>query len=287
MKTITTCPVCESPLDSYMETKDFFGQQEGFELLKCPSCGLIETNPQPDPKEILKYYKSNSYVSHGQSKGYIFDQVYRKIQKRNHLYKYKHIVKHKGKGNLLLDYGAGNGSFATYMQHRSFEVTAVEPDQEAIKGLDQKIHNHSSLQDINGPFDVITSFHVVEHVHELDTLFGLLKKNLAPDGVLMLALPNYQSYDAQYYQEYWAGYDVPRHLHHFTRSSLYQQCQKFELKIVDTQPLIFDSYYVSLLSEQYKKSKFALIRGGYHGWKSNRKARKTGLYSSLLYIIKH
>lgn len=284
MKEINQCPVCQSELKPHLSVHDLFGEQEQFEVLHCKNCNTLETNPQPDQSEIVKYYQSNSYVSHGDTKGSLFDKVYKTIQGINQSSKLR-IIKKYSFGKTILDYGAGNGAFLNYMKSKAFNCTAVEPDAKARALIDSDIPNFANIEQVKQSFDIISCIHVLEHVHDITDLLNQFKAMLTRNGIIVLALPNHQSYDAHHYQEYWAGYDVPRHLHHFSQKSISTLTQKVGLNLVGICPLKFDSYYVSLLSEQYKKSNFAPIRGAYRGFISNRKAHKSGEYSSLIYVI--
>jgi cyclopropane fatty-acyl-phospholipid synthase-like methyltransferase len=191
----------------------------------------------------------------------------------------------------LLDLGAGTGAFAAYMQQYGWNVTALEPDPSARqKGLEL---NKIQLQPVDTlfqlpaeTFHVITMWHVLEHVHRLHDYLGQLKKLLSKDGALFIAVPNYTSYDAKHYQEYWAAYDVPRHLYHFSPTSMRLLLQKHGLVVKKTIPMVLDSFYVSMLSEKYKTGKVSLIKGVWYGSISNANAffRKERC-SSLIYLV--
>lgn len=284
MNEIDNCPICNTPLKEGRKVEDHFGSGESFQLKSCPKCQTLTTSPQPSESEIGRYYKTDNYISHGDSKGSLFDSLYRTIQNRNQNYKLNLIRKYS-LGNNLLDFGAGAGSFAEYSYNKSFHVTAVEPDDKARNRISNDVETHSSLQTVNKSFDIITAYHVLEHVHQLHDTLEKFKSLLNRNGTIHLALPNYQSFDAQYYDTFWAGYDVPRHLYHFSQKGVHQLVSDFGLNLVGTHPLKFDSFYVSLLSEQYKNTNFAAAKGFMKGYISNAKARKSGEYSSLIYVI--
>ena len=287
MEQLAKCPICgSSQLDPFFKVADHFGSKELFNIELCNDCEGLVTNPRPDEKEIVTYYKSNSYVSHGQSKGILFDYVYKRLQQINLKNKYL-LIKKEHSGKRLLDYGCGAGSFLEYMYQRNYKVNGVEPDASARGLIDPQIPTATSIDDLpTQQYDVITAFHVIEHVHELHHTLGALKQRLDPNGILVLALPNPLSYDAQYYGTDWAGYDVPRHLYHFNQKSLDSLAYQFNLGVSKVLPMRLDSYYVSLLSEQYKKSKFAPVKALWHGYRSNQLAKTSGEYSSLLYVLK-
>ncbi|NVK85224.1 MAG: class I SAM-dependent methyltransferase [Cytophagia bacterium] len=285
MQEIQSCPVCsKESFKEYLKVPDHFGSKEGFTLVKCCSCQTLSTTPQPDEKEIITYYKSNSYVSHGDSINPIFDFVYRTIQNRNLKYKRK-LIERYTLGKNLLDYGCGSGTFLEYMNKQGWETKGIEPDENARQIAEEKGVKLTSLDQLNSEYDCITLFHVLEHVHKLKETIQTLIEHLSKNGVLMLALPNYNSRDAQQYREFWAGYDVPRHLYHFNQKSIFSLAKEFGLNIVSTHPLYFDSYYVSLLSEKYKNGKGNLIGAVKTGYLSNHSAKKTKEHSSLIYVL--
>ncbi|HEY9117170.1 MAG TPA: class I SAM-dependent methyltransferase, partial [Roseivirga sp.] len=253
-------------------------------LSSCSQCNTLITTPIPDEKNIITYYKSNSYVSHGDKVNPIFDKVYKQVQSRNLNYKQRIIEKYT-LSKTLLDYGCGAGTFLSHMVRNGWSGVGVEPDSNARQiALSKKIQV-LPLYEIKDSFDCITLFHVLEHVHQLRTTLQALIEKLNKSGVLILALPNFKSYDAHYYKEYWAGYDVPRHLYHFSQKSIFTLAKSFGLNIVATHPMKFDSYYVSLLSEKYKHGKSRLPPAIKTGYISNQRAKSSKEYSSLIYIL--
>jgi len=285
VKEIQHCPLCNSEdLSPFLSTQDYFGSQESFDLLKCSKCQGLSTSPQPNEDEILPYYKSNAYISHGDQSAGIISKVYRIIQNRNFHYKRKIIQKYVLNKNIL-DYGCGTGHFLKYLSDLEWETTGIEPDPRAKQQAKDKGINITELDRLNKTYDCISLFHVLEHVHEQHSTIQKLKNQLTANGVIIIALPNYLSFDAKHYDKYWAGYDVPRHLYHFNQNTVHDLFKKFGLNIVSTHPLYYDSYYVSLLSEEYKHGKKNLLRGLYNGFTSNQRAKKTKEYSSLIYIL--
>ncbi len=289
LETIAKCPVCQNtPLKPLRDVKDHFGTKETFTLNLCDQCETLTTTPRPTESDIVKYYKSNSYVSHGDSGGFAIDLIYKTVQHINFRHKHTILSKYTLDKNHL-DYGCGTGSFLSYLQHKRWTVTGIEPDNNA-RSIAQDTYKlpkvYSSLSGVTETeFSSISLFHVLEHVHSLKETLDHLSTLLSKNGVLILALPNYKSFDAQHYQEYWAGYDVPRHLHHFSQKSIHQLAKSFGLNIVATHPMKFDSYYVSLLSEQYKRGRKHYLNAFRKGYRSNRQALKTHEYSSLIYVL--
>jgi predicted SAM-dependent methyltransferase len=131
--------------------------------------------------------------------------------------------------------------------------------------------------------DVITMWHVLEHVYHLKRDIGQITRVLKQDGALFIAVPNMNSYDAKVYKEYWAAYDVPRHLYHFQEDTIKQLFSQFNMVCIDVLPMKFDAYYVSMLSEKYKGG--SILRAFFNGWLSNMKSESNG-YSSQIYVFK-
>ena len=286
------CPWCNSENNhQFLELKDYFLTQEQFEILECNECGLLFTSPCPTPDKIGSYYKSEDYLSHNEEKKGLFAKIYNKVKKINIKNKFNIATKsQKPKAKSLLDIGCGVGDFLLYAKENGCKITGIEPSEDARKiaekKLDCKILPPEELQNIpDKSFDIVTMWHVLEHVADLKTEIHHLQRILKKDGRLVLALPNYKSYDAEYYKDKWAAYDVPRHLSHFSRTSIKNIFKETNLQLVDIKPLKWDSFYISMLSEQYLNSKNSFFKGILTGWKSNRKAKKSGEYSSLVYIF--
>ncbi len=291
METLSLCPLCQSAyLSDFQIFKDHFGNNEDFQIMCCNHCTLLFTNPRPDSDEIINYYKSSGYISHGDRTHPVIDFIYQRVQHLNFKYKYKHLQKHHHlTKNSILDFGCGSGNWLRYLKQQSWNVMGTEPDDVARDraALDNiQVYNSLDSISLEKKFSVITAFHVLEHVHHLHETVKELKSRLSEHGILMLALPNHASYDAKNYGSFWAGWDVPRHFYHFKPKDVSNLAQQFGLKIVDQLPLRWDSFYVSLLSEQYMKHKFPMPRAFYHGLKSNLKANKNGNYSSLIYVLR-
>jgi len=192
----------------------------------------------------------------------------------------------------LLDVGCGTGDFLQVAFQSGWNIAGIEPNLQARAIANKKTNDSAfdSEQLFNfesQSFDVITLWHVLEHLPDLEAHFALFKKLLRPDGVLIIAVPNYKSYDAQVYKEFWAAYDVPRHLWHFSQVSIKRLAKEVNLELIKTAPMKFDAFYVSLLSEKYKSDKMNYFKGFWNGYRSNWKARRTSEYSSLIYVLKH
>ena len=285
---MNTCPWCGKPTNHlFMKVKDYFLTQEEFELYQCDQCGLVFTEPRPAPDVIGNYYKSDKYYSHQQNaKGFI-PRIYELVKIVNLKRKASIALDVLPKGRLL-DIGCGVGDFLLQIKKMGWEVMGIEPSEQAQTIAESRLgfkpllpSESASLPDQS--FDVITMWHVLEHVDDLKFQTNELHRLLKPGGRLIIALPNYQSFDCQYYNDKWAAWDVPRHLNHFSGDCLQGILNSKDFKYIDNQRLVWDSYYISYLSEQYLGHSLPLIRGLWIGFKSNCKALHSGMYSSLVY----
>ncbi len=281
------CPICSNKrFDNFLICDDYSVSKESFALVKCTKCSLILTNPRPKKEAIGKYYQSDHYISHTNKANSLTNFLYKAVRyytTRQKVQLIKKLNRHVGK---VLDYGCGTGDFLTACKNKKWKVQGVEPDDKARLIAEQKSLTdiHSNIAQINEKFDVITAWHVVEHISDLVTTIKTLKKKLKDGGFFVIALPNHMSHDALSYQDKWAAYDVPRHLYHFNRTSMQHFAKKFKLTIKEVLPMKFDAYYISMLSEKYKRGN--LFRALKTGLKSNNLASKNGEYASLIYILK-
>lgn len=268
--------------------KDYFLTQEEFYLIKNKEFGFLETHPQP-LNSLANYYESPNYFSHSNENKSFFERLYHWIKTINIRYKFS-IVSDKKKKKKLLDYGCGTGDFLAYAQKKKWTVLGSEPNEKARKIAQKKVGltkvSTDSLSDISEKFDVITMWHVLEHIPNLDETLIELKSKIHPTGKLIFALPNFESFDAKFYKHFWAAYDVPRHLWHFSPKSFEALLKHHGMIIEKIYPLWFDSYYVSLLSEKYRKTKLGFFRALFIGTFSNFLALFSKNYSSVVYKIK-
>jgi 2-polyprenyl-3-methyl-5-hydroxy-6-metoxy-1,4-benzoquinol methylase len=295
MFTTTQCPVCDGKtFTPFLTCIDHTVSHETFALVKCDSCRLIITSPRPDNGTLGKYYISDEYISHSNRSVTITDKAYKIARNIALSWKVNLVSKHVNgsKGNNLLDYGCGTGEFLKRAQQVGYNVTGVEPSDlartQALELTNAPVA--ASVDEITtGPFDAITLWHVLEHVPDLNGVLEQLKTRLRENGTIFIAVPNHQSHDAKVYRELWAGYDVPRHLWHFSKENMKALFQKHNLKLSAIVPMKLDAFYVSMLSEKYKRNKISiagLSKAFITGLQSNAKAASTSEYSSLIFIGK-
>ena len=289
----TNCPVCDSTgIKNVLSVKDHIVSGETFAIAECNSCSLRITQDAPDKASIAPYYRSEDYISHTNTSKGLINRLYQFVRKRTIQKKRKLVEKTSGlmKGTLL-DVGSGTGVFVNEMKQAGWQVTGLEPDIEAKKIAwklyDLELGDASNFfQLTTGSFDVITLWHVLEHVHDLAAYVQQLKSLLKENGKLIIAVPNYTSKDAALYKEYWAAYDVPRHLYHFSPRSMQVLMKKNGLQLLRYKPMWYDSFYISLLSSKYKNGTINLVAAFWNGFVSNFQAMAdVKKCSSVIYII--
>lgn len=275
-----------------LKVKDHSVSGEEFQLVYNQSLEMLETFPQPEEDKLPVYYKSDDYISHTDSKRNLFEKVYHLVRNIALKRKLKLINSVSTETKNLLDIGCGTGDFLQVAQNNNWNVTGIEPNEKARALANTKISNQvlnaSELINLKkNSFDIITLWHVLEHLPNIEDQISVLKKLLKHNGTIIIAVPNHKSFDASYYKTFWAAYDVPRHLWHFSKTAIKKLFKKEQMDLIKILPMKFDAYYVSLLSEKYKTGKMNFMKAFWIGWQSNLKAKKSGEYSSLIYIIKN
>ena len=279
------------PKKVFLEVKDYSVSGEKFQLLYNEDLDMLETHPQPLAEDLGKYYKTEDYISHTDSKRNVMEYIYHIVREFTIKRKVKLINSYSKEEKALLDIGCGTGDFLQAAKKNGWQVTGIEPNEKARNIANSKSNNavfdsKHLFEMKENQFDVITLWHVLEHLPNLEQHITAFKKLLKSNGTLIIAVPNFKSHDAQYYKSFWAAYDVPRHLWHFSKKAISRLFEKENLKLVDIKPMMFDSFYVSLLSEKYKKGFMNPMKAFWVGLQSNIKGRSSNEYSSHIYIIK-
>ena len=287
------CPFCNSQnIGKALSVKDYTVSSKIFELIKCSDCTGMFTQDVPGQEDIGSYYASENYISHSDTQKGFINKLYHRVRQKTLQGKWA-LVKNETNTNAgnILDIGCGTGAFLNLMKNKGWQITGLEPDATARQNVEKlyqvapmPITNFFTLA--NGSYDAITMWHVLEHVHQLHEYIDKIKSLLTENGKAFIAVPNYTSYDAQYYKEYWAAYDVPRHLYHFSPQSIKALVESHGMKLQKMKAMWYDSFYVSMLSEQYKNGKSNHIKAFVAGLISNINALfNPSKCSSVIYII--
>lgn len=288
------CPVCGAGnIHKVLTARDYTVSGESFDIYHCGHCSGRFTQHVPAASEIGRYYQSQDYISHSETRKGLINRLYHSVRKITLRSKQNWVKAATGlKQGTLLDIGCGTGAFLHYMQQLGWQITGLEPDDTARKNA-KTLYNieplpSSALFSLPAQqFDAVTMWHVLEHVHSLHDYLKQIRTLLKPEGALIIAVPNYTSPDAEHYKSYWAAYDVPRHLYHFSPAAMEELLKQHKIRVVRKHPMVFDGFYVSLLSEKYKTGGNGLFKGFWNGLISYRKGLKdVDRCSSVVYECK-
>lgn len=291
MKKINKCPICNN--DNFLKKiscKDYTVSNEIFKIVSCETCGFRFTNPRPKDKEIGEYYKYSQYISHTNNSSGLFNKLYHLVRAFSTGRKVS-LLKRITKKGTHLDIGCGTGEFLNACKKSGFITAGIEPSQmarnQAINNFGLRVSEKTDLLEYEtSEFDSVSMWHVLEHVSDLNKTISSINRVLNDEGKLIIAVPNYKSWDANYYKEYWAAWDVPIHFWHFSKITIEKLFNQHKLKLIKTKPMLFDSFYVSILSEEFKYGKKNFIKGALIGFISNVLGyiTKKG-HSSIIYIF--
>lgn len=289
----SSCPVCSSNnIQEQLSAKDYTVSQKQFAIWHCSACTVRFTQDVPSQDAIGAYYASENYISHSDTKKGIINNLYHLVRKRTLNGKRRLIGKETGlQTGSILDIGCGTGAFLNTMKEAGWNITGLEPDSvarnKAAELYQIQPQEPGKLFELPAAsFNAISMWHVLEHVHELHAYIKQIASLLSANGKAFIAVPNYTSKDAEIYASYWAAYDVPRHLYHFSPASMENLLAQHGLKLLQVKPMWFDSFYVSMLSEQYRNGKGNIVKAVFNGFLSNLKAwANTRKCSSVIYVI--
>lgn len=295
MEKVKQCEICgDNTFETLFAATDFLVSNQSFTICKCHRCGFIFTNPRPASENMGPYYNSHAYISHTNSKRSLFDKTYQVI--RSYMLKKKvslvlKALKKNPERIALLDYGCATGEFLKVARNKGIKGMGIEPEEAA---REQALHNnlfvYPYLEEapVISSFDCITLWHVLEHIPDLNKILRSFSKILKDNGLIVVAVPEHNSYDARFYREKWAAWDVPRHLNHFDEKTLRNLFSQHGFILKEKHPLMFDSFYVSLLTEKFLKTGLTgVVRAAGIGVISNINAAFTAKpYSSQIYIFR-
>ena len=291
---INECPLCGSvQLERAYTCTDFYATSELFDIVRCNNCQFTFTQNAPIESEMGRYYDSPDYISHSDTQKGLMNAVYHRVRRYMLGQKARIVERESGLATgRLLDIGTGTGYFSAMMQQLGWRVSAIEKNasarQFAKDRFNLQVMHESELPSLKkGSFDVITLWHVMEHLEHLHETWDLLSELLVDEGVLIVAVPNCESYDAKKYGSYWAAYDVPRHLWHFSPSSMKLLGEQHHFELCETYPMPFDAFYISMLSEKYRKSSLSMFKGVLTGLAAYTSAlNNKESSSSIIYIFR-
>lgn len=288
--TLQNCPICNSDKKSlFLSCIDYTVSKQGFEMQECSNCGFVFTSPRPQNADLGKFYESDEYISHSNTKKGVVSRLYQSVRNKTLRQKLELISSRQAKGSLL-DIGCGTGEFLNVMKTAGWNVRGIEPGDKAREAAKQNyqldVQPEEALANVTpGSMDVITMWHVLEHVPDLHGRLNELASILKQDGLLIVAVPNRNSHDAAHYGKYWAAYDVPRHLWHFRPKDIRALFSQRGFEVMEVLPMKYDSYYVSMLSEKYMTGSVKYFSAFRRGWSSNSRAGKEA-WSSQIYVIR-
>jgi SAM-dependent methyltransferase len=261
-------------------------------VVTCNSCGFTFTNPRPFANDMDRYYASEDYISHSNKATGLKERIYQIARRRAIRGKHTLLARYHPNGRVL-DVGCGTGHFLAYLASRGYLVQGVEPSTTA---REQAIREHAlavvpALTAITAQenFQVVTMWHVLEHVPDLRATFKRLYALLAKGGLLVIAVPDRESWDAGHYGTEWAAWDVPRHLSHFRRADVKTLLHEHGFELVEIRRMWLDAYYIALLSEGYRGHSpllafpLALLKGSWSNLLALLGTRPT---SSSLYVAR-
>ena len=266
-----------------------------FDILKNPETTILETHPRPTKEELPTYYDSENYTSHNDKSAGIVSFCYRIIKSISTRRKIRIGQNSLSKNTpqnkpRLLDVGCGTGDFLYSCLKKGWQINGIENNKNAKKNSRTEVSSFifddfEFLKSQPERFDIITMWHSLEHIIDLKQTIVDMKKLLTNKGVIVVACPNHKSFDAMFYKESWAAYDLPRHLWHFDKDSISKLFLEHNMQLTKTLPMYWDSFYISILSEKIISKKNKFLKGVIVGLLSNVSAMFSKEHSSLIYVF--
>ncbi len=268
-----------------LKIKDHFLSNEVFNVVE-HSEGVLKTQPDLDEKNLKKYYDSSQYSSHNNIGGFVgfLYSLSTRIMLR---FKFRILAKHINKESLIVDFGCGTGGFLSYLKKKKYAVVGVDNNKKARdKCLEKNLKTYKSINAFKENIDTITFWHSFEHVSKPNEILNQIINQSKNNLTVVIALPNYRSFDAKHYGLFWAAYDVPRHRFHYSATGIKKLMKSYGFECLKTKPMLLDAFYISIMSEKYKKSKLSFVKGIIVGLISNIIGLFNSSYSSNVFVFK-
>jgi 2-polyprenyl-3-methyl-5-hydroxy-6-metoxy-1,4-benzoquinol methylase len=268
-----------------LKIRDHFLSNEVFNVVEHGE-GVLKTQPDLDENTLKKYYDSSQYSSHNNIGGFIgfLYSLSARIMLR---FKFRALTKHINKESLIVDFGCGTGGFVSFLKKKKYNVVGVDSNKKARDMcLEKNLTTYKSIKDFKENIDTITFWHSFEHVSNPNEILNQITSQSKDNLTVVIALPNYRSSDAKYYGMFWAAYDVPRHRFHYSATGIKKLMKSHGFECLKTKPMLLDAFYISIMSEKYKKSKLSFVKGIVVGLISNLSALYTSNYSSIVFVFK-
>lgn len=245
-------------------------EHEGkFRIVCCKECRLIYLNPRPTSEYIENFYLKEGYWGRDLGRSDL-QSNWKEERQWRYGPLYREIFKRKNKGSII-DIGAGTGMFLTRFKERGWKVQGTEVSEDVAKfgkenfGIRSKVGDFLKLKFDAKQFDVVTLNTVLEHVYKPKETLKKVYRILKSDGLLVVTVPNIDSFGSKIFRSEWYALDPPRHLYHFSTGTLKKMIEQADFEIQD----IYHDYWAHnyyhlfeslrfLLSPRFKKKK----RGG-------------------------
>lgn len=240
------------PVRDYITSETFIAK-------KCINCGLVQTTPKLSNKQLTKYYKG-----YRESTGKRFWQPVEYVLNYWHIRRVRGIKKYKLKG-VVLDIGCGRGKELELLHKDGWIVYGTEFSPDLKKTLEKRnintfIGDFWSAKYESNFFDVITLWHSLEHLNNINLVFKEIERILKSEGILIIAVPNFNSLEQKFFDKHWFHLDVPRHTAHFSDTVLSNILNKNGFKILSKGYIApeydFYSFCQSGLNKIFKRQNF-------------------------------
>lgn len=247
-RTKQLCPACgiASLRQAFNATPLDYSLKERFDILVCERCGHGITMTESAQHE-MPLHEGGSYDT-SEKLWHRLASPFLRLLERN---KMKYLGP-KPEGARLLEVGCGKGRFLEVAVDAGYSVHGLEPSKRSYSFARTRLGDKvlcMNLEDLGeevGQFDFIVLWHVLEHINDIDAVLDKIKTLLYPAGKVLIAVPNFKSFQARIGRSNWYGLDPPRHLHHFSPQSIEKILKRHNLRI---ERFFFNSFYLDYVGE--------------------------------------